>query len=58
MRLVTLYVICFMVGVVGWLLNLIDVVAGFVHSGPVTTLFIGRLIGIVIPPLGAMLGFF
>jgi hypothetical protein len=56
--ILVLSIALWLASIVGWLMNLWDVVVGFVHSTPMTTLFIGRLIGLVVAPLGAILGYF
>jgi len=43
-------------GVVGWVLNIIDIVHAI--SEPITGMFILRCIGIIVGPLGAVLGYF
>lgn len=42
----------------GWVMNLIDVVHLFLANSPLTTLFIGKVIGIFVFPLGGVLGWF
>lgn len=57
----TLYIgmlVVAILGALGCIFNLIAVVSGFLHSVPLTTLFIGRIIGLFVPPLGALLGWF
>lgn len=42
--------------VIGWVLNVVSILATL--SDPITGLFIARLVGIVVFPLGGVLGFF
>jgi len=42
----------------GWIVNLCHVIAGFVSNEPVTTMFIGRIIGVPVVILGGVLGWF
>lgn len=42
----------------GWVLNVFAAVTLIIHSAPISPLFLGRLLGIVVPPLGAVLGWF
>lgn len=44
--------------IVGWFINLFEVITIAVASAPVTTLFILKAVGIVVAPLGAILGLF
>lgn len=44
--------------VIGWIINLIDVVQLAIANSPLTTLFVAKIIGIVVAPLGAILGIF
>lgn len=53
-----LYFLLILLGFAGYVLNIIDVVSGFVNNEPFTTLFIGRIIGLFAFPLGAILGWF
>ena len=43
-------------GVVGWFMNIFDIVAAV--SDPITAMFILRCVGIFVAPLGAILGYF
>lgn len=43
-------------GVVGWVMNISDIVAAV--SDPITAMFILRCVGIFVAPLGAILGYF
>mgnify|MGYP003443260006 FL=1 len=42
-------------GVVGWFMNIFDIVAAV--SDPITAMFILRCVGIFVAPLGAILGY-
>jgi hypothetical protein len=46
------------VGIIGWVMNLIAVIHLLVSHAPVDTMFIGRVIGIPVGILGAVLGWF
>lgn len=41
---------------VGWVMNIIALVG--ILSGPITAMFVARIVGIPVPPLGAVLGLF
>jgi len=43
-------------GLGGWIANIVKLFGMF--DGPVTALFIGRIVGVFAAPLGAVLGFF
>ena len=43
---------------IGWIINLVCFLSAVFHGGELTTLFIGRLVGIFVVPLGALLGLF
>ena len=43
--------------IVGWVANIVKFV-GMIGSNEVTTMFLARLIGIPVGPLGAVLGYF
>jgi hypothetical protein len=49
------YLLALLVGFVGWVLNIIDIVHTI--GGPLTAMFVARLIGVLAFPLGAVLGF-
>lgn len=51
--LVWLGLIC--AGIVGWVMNIIAIVHAV--SGPLTTLLVVRLIGVLVFPLGAIMGY-
>lgn len=42
-------------GAIGWIMNIVKFVG--LLGGDITTWFIARAVGIVLPPLGAILGF-
>lgn len=44
--------------VAGWCMNLVAVGRLVIDSAPVTTMFIGRAVGVFFAPLGAVLGYF
>lgn len=43
-------------GVVGWVMNIITLIGS--SADPITGMFVARIIGVFIPPLGAVLGYF
>lgn len=43
---------------VGWVINLVKLVHLFVAHAPVDTMFIGRILGVPVPVIGAILGWF
>ena len=43
---------------VGWIMNLFAIVHLLVSNAPFTTLFIGRIVGAFLLPLGGILGYF
>ena len=49
-------VVVVLAGVVGWVMNIFDIVAAV--SDPITAMFILRCVGIFVAPLGAILGYF
>lgn len=50
-----LYVIVILAGAGGWIANVVKLVG--MLGGDVTAMFIARIAGVVIAPLGAILGF-
>jgi hypothetical protein len=52
---VILYLLAFLAAITGWILNIVHFVGEI--GGPVTTMFIARIVGIVFAPLGAILGY-
>lgn len=46
----------FAIAFIGWIANIVKFIGEI--SGPITALFIGRIVGIFMAPLGAVLGFF
>lgn len=44
-------------GFIGCVLNIIALIMTFIHGGPITTLVIGRIIGVFVPIIGAVLGY-
>lgn len=43
-------------GVIGWVMNLMQIVALATSVAPVTTMFIIKCVGVLIAPVGAFLG--
>ncbi len=48
----------FIVGVGGCVLNIVKLIMAFVHGDPITTFLIGRIVGVFVPIIGAVLGWF
>lgn len=53
-----LYLVVALAGLVGWVMNLIDVVHLAFANAPFHALFVARIVGIFVGPLGAVLGYF
>lgn len=45
----------FLVAVAGWMMNLVKFIGSL--GDPLTTMFFGRVVGIFVAPLGAILGY-
>ena len=45
-------------GIGGWIANLVKLVIMVLHNDPITTMFVARGVGLFFAPLGAILGFF
>ena len=45
-------------GVIGWTLNLIELVSMLIAGSPVTAMLIARIVGVPVFILGAVLGYF
>lgn len=57
MKVAYLFYFAFLIaGLVGWVMNIINVV-GMIND-PITGMFILRCVGILLAPLGAVLGYF
>lgn len=44
--------------IVGWIINLVEVIKLAIAAVPVTTLFIVKIVGVFVAPLGSILGLF
>ena len=53
----TLYAVVWLAAIGGWVTNIIKFV-GMLGANEVTTMFIARIIGILVVPFGAVLGYF
>lgn len=51
-----LYIVVGLAAVVGWVMNIMDIVKSDFSS--ITGLLVLRVIGVFVPPLGAVLGYF
>ena len=49
-------IVVWLVLVVGWIMNIVEIVATI--ADPITGMFILRCVGIVVAPLGGVLGYF
>lgn len=58
MKLALTYIAIVLTGFIGWVLNLIKVIHLFVSHAPIDTMFIGRIVGVPVSILGAILGWF
>lgn len=59
MQIFKLGVLCaWLAAIVGWFINLVDVIQLAAAGSPTTTLFILKAVGILFAPLGAVLGLF
>lgn len=56
--LLATYLICALMGVIGYVSNVVKLIALVIHSTPVTAMLAGRVVGIFFAPLGAVLGWF
>ena len=56
--LLLMYWAAIIAGVIGYAMNLFSLVHLVIASAPVTTMFIGRAVGVLVFPLGAFLGYF
>jgi len=48
-------ILAWIAGAIGWVLNIIELVHSL--TGPITAMFIARCVGVIIPFLGAVLGY-
>ena len=46
-----------LLAILGWVLNVVAVVGLAVADAPITAMFILRIVGVFLAPLGAILGF-
>lgn len=53
-----IFAIIALLHIIGCVMNLIALVTVAIHSAPMTTLVVFRVIGLFFPPLGALLGWF
>ncbi|WP_164813871.1 hypothetical protein [Sinorhizobium medicae] len=58
MHFLLAYLALAIVAFIGWVMNFIDVINIAMANAPFSTLFVIKLIGIPIPFLGAILGWF
>lgn len=56
LAVVLIYAFVVIAGLVGWVMNIVDVVNS--DFDPITGMLVVRIVGIFIPPLGAVLGYF
>jgi len=43
---------------IGYVMNIIDTITLVITDAPITALFVGRVVGIFVPFIGAVLGYF
>lgn len=48
-------VLLWLAAIIGWIMNIIKLV--WIASDPITGVFIFRIVGVVVAPLGAILGY-
>ena len=53
---IIIYLIGLILGIIGWILNIVDIINKASDNSEITTTFIIQCIGIFIAPLGAVLG--
>lgn len=53
-----LYVAAVIAAVIGWVINLIDVIHLIVNHANIDAMFIGRIVGVPVFVVGAVLGWF
>ena len=46
------------IGIGGWIANIVKLAIMVLHNDLITTLFVARVVGLFFAPLGAVLGFF
>jgi len=51
-------VLLWLIVIVGWIMNIVSVISLALADVPITTLFILKIVGIFIVPLGSILGYF
>ncbi len=51
-------VLLWLIVIVGWIMNIVSVISLALADNPITTLFILKIVGIFIVPLGSILGYF
>ena len=51
-------VVIWAMALIGWAINLVEAVTLIIHSAPFTTLLVVRVVGVVVAPIGAILGWF
>lgn len=58
LTVVAIYFAVVLISAYGWFSNLFALIDTFITNAPVTTLVIGRIVGLFFAPLGAALGYF
>lgn len=51
-------VLLWLIVIVGWIMNIVSVISLALSDVPITSLFILKIVGIFIVPLGSILGYF
>ena len=52
------YVMALVFGFIGWIINLVAVINLFVSHAPIDAMFVGRVVGVPVFIIGAVLGWF
>lgn len=50
------YIAVLVLGLIGWVINIVKIIGA--ANDPLTGWFIARVIGVIVAPVGAILGFF
>jgi hypothetical protein len=55
--LATVWILIVLAAIVGWVMNVVKLI-GMIGDGGITTMFVARIVGVPVGPLGAILGYF
>jgi len=56
MKFLFVWIVVALIGVGGWIANIVKLIG--MNFEPITGMAVGRVVGVFVPPLGAILGFF